>query len=153
MRFGFTGSRYGMTPEQRTAVRETLLYQKDTITETHYGDCEGADKELLLLMMELNLGGQFHAHPATMNPGWDRMWRAHTANLFPELHIIEHDPLPPMDRNIVIVQAVDLLCGTPATPIPVQRSGTWATIRHAREYAKTVQGYEVLVWGPDGEEL
>lgn len=50
----------------------------------------------------------------------------------------------PLDRNRDIVEAAEVLIACPDGP-ERQRSGTWATIRHALRVGKPV----VIVW-PDG---
>jgi hypothetical protein len=54
----------------------------------------------------------------------------------------EHEPLEFLERDRVIAQT-DLLIGTPAQRVEVPRgSGTWATIRYARQYRTP----RVLIW-------
>jgi hypothetical protein len=43
MKVGFTGTRKGMTPQQRVAFAELVITLRPT--QAHHGDCVGADAE------------------------------------------------------------------------------------------------------------
>lgn len=116
---GFTGTRMGMTQDQAYVVEE-LLHELHISERVHHGDCIGAD-------------AQFHD-----------LVRAHR----PDLTIVGHPPeddkyraftecdiwmptLPYLKRDKEIVNAVMFLIATPRGS-EQRRSGTWATIRYAR---------------------
>jgi hypothetical protein len=125
LKIGFTGTRFGMSAQQKTQFEE-LLRSMDSrdelpILEFHHGDCLGADT---------------HAH---------RIIRRH----FPHIRIVIHPPreaierafsvgddirLPQtyLQRNHNIVDETDFLIAAPKDRTEVLRSGTWATIRYAR---------------------
>jgi hypothetical protein len=124
---GFTGTRLGMTRNQRGLVYEFLTEAKSNAgssqDEFHHGDCKGADEQAFELAAEL--GYKTFAHPCTFNS-----WRA-----FTESDII----LPPLDsikRNKEIVIVSTIMIAAPITNYEVLRSGTWATIRYAKQKNK-----------------
>ena len=49
-----------------------------------------------------------------------------------------HGVRPYLDRNRDIARACSVLIALPETLVEVQRSGSWATVRYAREYGKEV---------------
>lgn len=101
---GFTGTREGMTFEQRDRVARML---NDAVaagaTHFHHGCAVGADTEAAKIAAGLGL--QIVEHPAGDDP---------------------------LARNREIVAAVDWLVAAPAQLREVRRSGTWATVRYAR---------------------
>lgn len=112
MRVGFTGTRRGMSPHQKRQLREALnwfgLYgwhHKEPM-ELHEGEASGADREAKDVVQECRYG-------------WD---------VVP--HLPNGDPLA---RNRRIVAAVDVLIAAPETDEETLRSGTWATVRYARQ--------------------
>jgi hypothetical protein len=129
---GFTGTRHPLPDEQHTALCElvTRLNCGWSIVEAHHGDCVGADA--LFDLCCSNLGIVRHAHPG---PGKHRAFCpadvVHPTRLY-------------MERNRDIVRAADLLIACPRGP-EVRRSGTWATVRHARFYGVPV----TFIW-PNG---
>lgn len=129
MKFGFTGSRHGMTPEQRKVFID--IFSSGKSTEFHYGDCVGADEEALMLLIELG-GGVLYSHPATIFLDWDKRWRANTADKYPELGITQLPAKHPLERNKDIVRQSDYLVACPSSDNPFTKSGTWSTIRYAR---------------------
>lgn len=123
MNIGFTGSREGMTGRQKTFVWEMLLLlQEDSIFHGHHGDCIGSDAQFHEMMVQL--GGEVTIHPpkkrefrAFCDSGATNKW-------------LEKDYL---ERDRDIVQCSDLLIATPKENIEIKRSGTWYTVRFARE--------------------
>lgn len=134
MILGFTGTRKGMTNPQRAAVSAFLDEHKPT--ETHSGDCKGADSEFLdaALLCAGNFPPRTHGHPCGITE-----WRA--GRRYDHLHPVK-DPLA---RNRDIVNASDHLLAAPKLMKSEPRSGTWATIRMMLTARKTV----TVVW-PDG---
>lgn len=119
---GFTGTRKGMTPQQKDTLR-TLLLPTDRF---HHGDCVGADAEAHEIAREVGCS------PIVVHPSYIDRWRAHCKG------DLVHEPKPPLTRNHIIVYLTDLLIAAPATKHESLRSGTWATIRYARKGKKGV---------------
>lgn len=125
---GFTGTRRGLTEQQRAAVQDCL----SRFQWLHHGDCLGADWEAHNIATALGL--QVHVHPPR-----DPVQRAFcSANAWSK-------PKDYIERNHDIVDATRELIATPAEMQEQLRSGTWATIRYARK-----QGRLVTIIYPDG---
>jgi hypothetical protein len=120
MKIGFTGTRQGMSPSQAKQLRwilAILRHADQMITQQTIfidGDCEtGADRE---------------------------------ARKMAELSGCEADPVPPANntsaallaRDRVIANACHILIAAPLTDKEELRSGTWATVRYARQAGKPV---------------
>lgn len=130
MRLAFTGTQFGMTPEQQNGVKSVLLAYLPK--EAHHGLCIGSDKQFHEMVRALFTAEQceIHGHPALntkkqIQVDVDIMW----------------DRKEYLVRNHDIVDAGDALLATPLTPETL-RSGTWATIRYARKVGKP----RVFVW-------
>ncbi len=123
MNVGFTGSRHGMTPEQARTL-EALLSGIADKGEFHHGDCIGSDA--IAFALARDLGYSTVAHPGPVPK-----MRAYT----------ESDVICRTDaflwRNRAIVAATDTILATPESGTE-DRSGTWATIRHAIKRQKKV---------------
>jgi hypothetical protein len=135
MILGFTGTRQGMTEQQRFAVSEFLDERKPT--ETHSGDCKGADSQFLdaALLCNGNSPPRTHGHPCSIEK-----WRAFRR--YNSLHPVKNA----LARNQDIVDASDELLAAPKSSKNSDRvGGTWDTIRKALKAKKTV----TVVW-PDG---
>jgi hypothetical protein len=129
-----TGTRTGMSLEQRTSVRSlvsSMLATYGTVI-AHHGDCIGADADFHAICREL--GVTIHGHPPA-NP---------QARAFCTFDV-EHDPAQYMDRNYAMVQLADRIIATPSEPAEKTRSGTWATVRMARRAKK-----KIAIVEPDG---
>ena len=116
---GFTGTRKGMKPAQRTRVRMLLTALRPS--EFHHGDCIGADEQAHAIAV--SLGISVIVHPPDNNK-----LRAYCEGQV-------HDPLPYMIRNKAIVDAADIVIATPEGDSKFP-SGTWATIKYARSKRK-----------------
>lgn len=134
MKVGFTGTREGMTAEQRQAVRRWLERQGPP-AEFHHGCCVGADAAAAGLADQLGVS-RIVGYPCDI-------WRLQSNIALGLCHEVR-DPLPPLDRNRDIVDACEVLLACPGGPEQM-RSGTWATVRFARKCGRRV----VIVW-PDG---
>lgn len=132
MVIGFTGTRDGMTHEQRRMLAKYLTHVQDD-TEFHHGDCVGADSEAHAIAKARGLS--IVIHPSTL-----KRQRAYCLGAKAVFAV-----LPPLERNRVIVDACTHLVAAPAQYQEVRRSGTWATIRYARKRKR-----DVLVIWPDG---
>jgi hypothetical protein len=142
-----TGTRQGMTLDQWDAFQRAVVATLDIDGQHvfHDGDCEGADSQALGVVRKLREQGwnvETHGHPCN---GTAAEWRA-----FNE-HDVEHDPLPPITRNRVMVDQSRVVFAAPKEweeDAPVRGSGTWATIRYARRNLAKLAKL-VIVW-PDG---
>ena len=121
MRVGFTGTRAGMTIEQMMAVN--LEFGRLEAYELHHGGCVGADAQMHSIALSYRCSVVIHPSnlPNTQMPLKDLAG--------PRVEVLPERP--PLERNSVIVNAVDHLIAAPAGNHEVRRSGTWVTIRGA----------------------
>jgi len=137
MKLGFTGTQNGMTPPQLLKVAQFIIANK--LSESHSGDCIGADKEFLTLVQMGNKNKNFN-HIKTIGhiPDNDskRAFGAYDEERIPKSYL---------DRNHDIVDESDTVIATPFEKDEQLRSGTWATIRYAKK-----QGKPVTIFLPDG---
>ena len=138
MKLGFTGTRHGMTDEQRRAF---IAWVKGAgVTEFHYGVCVGADEDAWDVMASADDLGfakpRVIAHPPS-NPA---LRLSSTMPFDDEIRPVTDY----LTRNRNIVDASAVLAATPEGPERL-RSGTWSTVRYARE-----QGKRVVIFWPDG---
>ncbi len=133
---GFTGTRVGMTHLQKVTVRTIL----NTIPPNGvvHGDCVGADAEFHDIIESLNETRAVSIH-ITLRPSTLHDTRAHC------LADYEYYAEKPLIRNKYIVSDSDILIAAPKEFHEIQRSGTWATIRHARKCDK-----KIFIVYPDG---
>jgi len=123
MKVGFTGTQTGMSQHQKEQF-VLKLYELGP-TEFHHGDCIGADAEAHDIVREFFPDVKIHIHPPIYS----------NKRAFKKGDIIyEKDHYLSRDRRIV--EFVEFLIGTPKTNEEELRSGTWATIRHARKTGK-----------------
>lgn len=128
LRYGFTGTRHGMTAAQLNWLRHTL----PAGAPLHHGGCVGSDAQAHVCALDGEGGVTVHppANPALRMPFDDRaVWLG------------EKDYL---DRDRDIVDATDLLLATPDGP-ERPKSGTWYTVRYA-----VASGKPVHICYPDG---
>ena len=129
MYVAFTGTRKGVTAAQLAGLEELLL-ALDTDLMLH-GNAVGADEAASHVARGLGLG--LHAFPSVLKQGrgvadtWEQ-------------------PAPPLERNRRMVDHADAVVAVPAGRVEEQRSGTWATVRYARQ-----RGKPVYIIYPDGE--
>lgn len=127
-RIGFTGTQDGMTDKQKAAFRKYLqaAKKKFPVVEFHHGDCIGADADAHTIAVE--------------ELGVDAIWihppRYAAKRAFCKSpHILPEDDY--LDRNRTIVSVTNALIATPKEMIEKFRgSGTWMTIREARDRQK-----------------
>lgn len=112
----------GMTERQHFAVSNLLwIFGSTKPREFHHGDCEGAD------VQAARIANWYHyriiCHPPVKNDrrGWYK---------FNDIIKPAHDYII---RDQEIVDDSQVLIATPHTPYEVTRSGTWTTIRYARD--------------------
>jgi len=132
MKVGFTGTQKGTTTEQFAACTEFFLTHQ--VSEFHHGVCIGADEELHTLVIILKT--KVFKYPSNI--------RGKVAICEGGTTVCE--PQPPIKRNHMIVDAVEMLLACPETTQEVVRSGTWATIRYARKV-----GIPIWIVLPNGE--
>jgi hypothetical protein len=132
---GFTGTREGMTEAQKAKVRELVI--ASCTSEVHHGGCIGADVDFDFICH--NIPGRaikVVVHPSSLKS-------YHGTVLQPcELRA----DYPPLERNRHIVSESGILVATPKGVQEQIRSGTWTTVRYARN-----QGRTVLIVFPDGQ--
>ncbi len=130
---GFTGTRNGITQQQRDAFRDTIILLE--IDEFHHGDCIGADYMAHGTIKEINTNIKVIIHPPS--------YAKYRANCKGNVILTQK---PYLDRNKDIVDHSNILIATPGEFKEKLRSGTWSTIRYARKKNKPI--YIVM---PDGK--
>lgn len=135
MKVGFTGTQIGMTKRQYLLVRRILhcYYMPHDVNEFHDGDCIGADEQAHRLAEEI--GFRMILHPPS-NPS------KRAFNTADEIRLEKAYLL----RNKDIVVETAMLVAAPQTADERLRSGTWSTIRYARDLGK-----KIIIVTPDGE--
>jgi hypothetical protein len=129
----FTGTRRGMTAAQWAKFLDVLAGLAPQWF--HHGDCVGADAQAHSAAVRVC---EIHIHPCTIAA--KRAWCAGA-------HLMSI-PLPPLDRNKMMVDDCEALIATPRLMVEELRSGTWSTIRYARKCRKPVH----IIW-PDGSYI
>jgi hypothetical protein len=129
----FTGTRKGMTPEQREAFRD-LLRTQGVETLVH-GDCVGADEDADRIAS--TLGVARNIRPCNVR---DMRARCDLRGARP----VEGER-PPLERNRDVVNDGACLIACPSGFKEERRSGTWATVRYARSIHRDLY----IIW-PDG---
>ncbi len=100
-----------------------------------HGDCIGADADAHTLCRNVGIR-KIGSYPCNL-----KNQRAYT-----DADQIA-DPAPPLERNRVIADRCDILIACPSTDHEIQRSGTWATIRHR---SRSFQNFQLVIIWPDG---
>lgn len=128
MRIGFTGTQRGMAKPQFGAfVRELAGLVTDPYeTEFHHGDCIGADAQAHDAADAMSLWTVKHP-PLNTSKQANKVTKA------------TNPRLPYLVRNKNIVIDTEVLIGTPGEMEEQLRSGTWSTIRFARNMKKAVK--------------
>lgn len=131
MNIGFTGTRNGMTNEQRETVRYILSAAPPGSVGVH-GDCVGADADFDALCKQAGL--ETYCLPCTFE------------NMRANCTAARAEPKPPMQRNRdIVAQADTMIACPPNTERIKQGSGTWATIGFSEKANKPLH-----VVFPDG---
>lgn len=126
----FTSTRSGMTSKQQSALAVLLALMG--AGEFIHGDAKGGDAEADAIATDLGITRRIF-------PGNIPMWRAYCSGAY----IMPEEP--PLERNKTMVERCRVLIACPATAAEEQRSGTWATVRHARRTGKPH-----IIINPDG---
>lgn len=140
MRVGFTGTRDGMTDPQAAQVGALLEALRWVgATQAMHGLCKGADEHFHHL-------ARAHGYFLIGCPGVTHTGLAYLRSSV-ECDMVKRAK-PFLVRDKDIVTDTDVLIATPKEQISQHRSGTWTTIRYAREAQKPL----LLIW-PDGSSL
>lgn len=127
---GFIGTRHGMSDAQKNSFLK--LIKEKNFTDFHHGDCIGSDEQAHNIVEEYCASNKskekikIHVHPPK--------YKKYRANCQADIEYIPDDYL---ERNHNIVDTTDLLIATPDIQETL-RSGTWATVRYAREKNKRI---------------
>jgi len=121
MKVSFTGTREGMTDEQKKTFAKLL--KKLNCTLFIHGDCKGADTHAHNIVKKYGLDSEnIHIRPCNL-----KKWRANCNG-----KVIEK-PKDPLKRNKEIVADGEILIGTPPTEYELYMGGTWYTLHYAKE--------------------
>jgi hypothetical protein len=130
---GFTGTQNGCTEVQHDRLKGWLgqlwVHGYEWMRN---GDCVGADEQAGHIWNTLGL--KIALHPPTVLAK-----RAFIP------HAIAERPRPYLDRNKDIVRGAEVVVATPTEMVEQLRSGTWSTVRFARQLSKPI-----LIIFPDG---
>ncbi len=129
LHIGFTGTRKGMSNEQRTwlpfHVGQIIVGDWDDLW-FHHGDCKGADSEAHDIMK--SLGFKICIHP----PSNSKYRAFRSGDVTEDVHQY-------LIRNRHIVDRSSYMFACPAQHLEIARgSGTWSTIRYARKCLTTL---------------
>jgi hypothetical protein len=138
MHVGMTGTRFGMTTEQKYTFRKFMKAAKVTL---HHGDCIGADADAHDIAQE-EYGHDIVIHPPVKDE--HRAWRSWSDVPYRGTVEIKTQKTH-FARNRDIVDESSILLATPYTMQEEDRGGTWYTINYAKKKGKPY----VVIW-PDG---
>jgi predicted Rossmann fold nucleotide-binding protein DprA/Smf involved in DNA uptake len=122
---GFTGTQNpGPTPRQHDAMRRFLAGMQ--MSRFVHGAAPGCDTLAHNIVEQAHRGIVIELHPSNLG--------FRSSILYEPIGNLEIYPeLPPLERNRVIIRRIHGLLAVPRTDIEETRSGTWATVRYARE--------------------
>ena len=141
-KIGFTGTRGendaggGMTKVQESSFYR--LIKSKTFNEFHHGDCIGSDKQAHEMVKRYRKNTKQSVKLIGHPPRYNK-FRAYCD------FDMEHKTHEYLRRNHYIVEDTDILIATPLGPEEL-RSGTWSTIRYARQINRTI-----YIIDPDGK--
>ena len=136
MILGFTGSRYGMSPQQTRVMQMYIRhFLAGNNNEFHQGGCVGCDEQAAeYAHMQ---GYKIITHPPIIK------------TLASNKILGTYLPAKPyLERNRDIVDVSDSLIAVPRNNQYEPRSGTWSTIKYARRHQKPI-----IVLGTNGNVL
>jgi hypothetical protein len=132
-KIGFTGTRFGLSARQVKDIIGVFLWAVE-VCEIHHGMCVGADVGFheIIRKIDPNRIIKIIGHP--------------TSERYVKKDLLAHDldcdevreARPPIERNRIIVDQTDFMIAAPFTQAEIVRSGTWSTIRYARQREKEV---------------
>ena len=132
MKVGFTGTRHGMTDEQKREFR--MQFSLTTTKEFHHGDCVGADAEAHDIVRLFESGIVVHVRPGPYT--FARAFKKGDVKYEPKFYFA---------RNRDIVDTADFMFAAPNSFEEQATGGTWYTIRYARKTKISL----CIIW-PDG---
>lgn len=140
----FTGTRRGMNELQRAGVLKVFIMvtaaANGTKVKLHHGCAKGSDMQAHGIMFRRGQS-TFKLYPSNDE---QRAWAEGQVNR--RTHEMEVMPvMEPLVRNRLMNDNTRLLVATPRLVIEERRSGTWATIRHARSLEHQIY----IIW-PNG---
>ncbi len=131
MKVAFTGTRRGITLEQKTALLLLLLEKQPE--EFHHGDCVGADEQAHVIVRGDEMLGLQRVCHVVVHPPDNPKLRA----------FCKGDTVLPgapyLVRNRDMVNDCELLIACPGESEEVLRSGTWSTVRYARRIGRPIK--------------
>lgn len=134
MRFGVSGTTKGATPAQKATLRE--IFRSAAASELAHGGAEGVDEEADAIFRSVKgTDAPVRVYPSTLRPEGN-----YQAPRFRDI------PREPLTRNKIIAQVADFMVIVPRQPVPIRRSGTWATYRYSLAAGKLT-----MVVLPDGQ--
>lgn len=140
MKYGFTGTRRGMTMEQVNRLIEVVGPGSELgMTEFHHGDCVGADDDAAGIVFSYAKSVRIICHPPL-----DEKHRAFNGN-----YIECRERKTHFARNRDIVNESERLIACPCTVqmiTPKTMGGTAYTVNYARK-----QGKPILIIEPGGD--
>ena len=131
---GFTGTRDGLNRLQVFELSRLFAEYSDSHDTFVHGDCVGADADADNIAY--SMGYAIKMRPCTL----------HSQRAYCQSGIIIAEPMPPLERNKLIVRDSDVMFACPKELKEVKRSGTWATIRNS-----TKTGTKLVIIYPDGK--
>lgn len=124
---GFTGTQIGCTAAQVAALARTFV--ELNLGVLHHGDCVGADEMAHRIARAMGARVELHPPRITAKRAHCEMLRGETVHPADEYLV----------RNRAIVAASTALVACPKEETGEElRSGTWATVRHARKLNRPV---------------
>jgi len=139
-KLGFTGTRNGMSPTQRAWIASYI--QENLPDKAAHGDCIGADADFHELLREFAPNCEIHIWPST----FEKM------RAFCEGDVM-YEPGRALERDKYIVKFSTHFVGCPPTDYEIQRSGSWATLRMARNQLNKKLLKELHWIGPTGPAI
>jgi hypothetical protein len=134
MIIGFTGTRDGITKIQEervvTIMHNLLPHRYDLLI---HGGAEGADDAIHSAAGDLfDFRIEIYPCKESRRTYWIQRKQGRGEDYF------VHTTREPLERNRIIADRCNHLIATPFQMVEIVRSGTWATIRYAREKRKSV---------------
>jgi len=127
MIIAFTGTQNGMSDRQKRTLRGIMnFFSEDTNLIFLHGDCVGADADAHAIVNEFAIDIELFPCDIKEKRAWCKGAK------------LTHARIPPLKRNDIMAKRCDLLIAAPKSLHEEIRSGTWATIRYARKYDKSI---------------
>lgn len=131
MNIGFTGTQEGLTWNQQVALVKTLDHFPSEGSEFHHGKCIGGDEQAHPLAV--GAGFRIVLHPPISGK------KEAQCSISVELGDAVRPRKDYLDRNRDIVDETDLLIAGPKEETgEALRSGTWSTVRYARNKKRRI---------------